>query len=34
MIMEEHGTARWAELLKSDIARYGDIVHKLNLKIQ
>lgn len=34
MIMEEQGTARYAELLKNDIDRYGDIVHKLNLKIQ
>jgi len=34
MIMEEHGTASWAALLKSDIARYGDILHKLNLNIQ
>jgi tripartite-type tricarboxylate transporter receptor subunit TctC len=34
MIMEEHGTARYAEFLKADIARYSDIVHKLNLQIQ
>jgi tripartite-type tricarboxylate transporter receptor subunit TctC len=34
MITEEHGTAAYAALLKSDIARYTEIVHKLNLKIQ
>ena len=34
MIAEEHGTASWAALLKSEIARYGNLVRKLNLKIQ
>jgi tripartite-type tricarboxylate transporter receptor subunit TctC len=34
MIMEEHGTAAYAALLRREIARYGDIVRKLNLKIQ
>jgi tripartite-type tricarboxylate transporter receptor subunit TctC len=32
MIMEEHGTASYADFLKRDIARYADVVYRQNLQ--
>jgi tripartite-type tricarboxylate transporter receptor subunit TctC len=34
MIMEENGTANYLEFRKRDLARYTDIIHKLNLRIK
>jgi tripartite-type tricarboxylate transporter receptor subunit TctC len=34
MIVQEKGTAHYAQFIKDDIARYADIARKLNLQIQ
>ena len=34
MVMEENGTANYAEFMKRDMARYAEAVHKLNLQIK
>jgi tripartite-type tricarboxylate transporter receptor subunit TctC len=34
MVMEENGTANYAEFMKRDMGRYAEAVHKLNLQIK
>jgi tripartite-type tricarboxylate transporter receptor subunit TctC len=34
MIMEEDGTANYVAFRKRDIARYAEIIHKLNLHVE